>query len=278
MRATIPITMWLWIVTIPALACVANQVQIDIPKPIYRPGEHVIAVIRAPGEVGIENDIEQRSFTATIGGIRQVDLGPIKKPGLYVIRVVSGSHATAAVLFAYSEGEHIVLKVSTWTTDSPLPLRAELIDRFSRAITQERLLACAKKALIRWLPANVSTLGTTTTVCMVCVVPGGQVACPACVSSAGDNVVDLSLEILTELVNSMEQDRIFSAQEAKELRAVIGLLHTGRAALAIMSAGSNLERVVEGVNYTVQTLVENEAATLVVGNVAGQVNKTIDHL
>ncbi|MCS7304159.1 MAG: hypothetical protein NZ602_03505 [Thermoguttaceae bacterium] len=261
---------WVWLSQMVEGVCGAGPVEIRIPKTLYRPGEHVVALIKAPGQVGIENDIGQQSFTAQIGGTREVDLGPINKPGLYTVRVVSGTEATAAVLFAYPDGAQMRLEISTWSTDRPVPAPQELMERFVRAMSRERVKACAQRALKRWLPANVASVGGTSLYCMVCVVPGGQFACSACVSSAGANMVDLSLEILTELVNNMEQDRLFSPQEAKAIRAVV---HSGRGAFAILSAGGKLERFVEGANFAVQTVVEEEAATLVVGNLAGQVNK-----
>ena len=249
----------------------AGEIELRVPKTTYRAGERVLAVIKAPGKVGIESDIAQQSFEAQIGGSKEVDLGPIRRPGLYNVRIVSGQQATMVMVFAYAEGSQLRLEASTWATGKVLPLSKETLDRFTKGITRERLSDCARMALLRWLPANVSSVGGTATFCMVCVVPGSQMACPACVSSAGGNVVDLGLEVLTELTTSMEKAGILLPEEAKLIR---GVIHSGRGAVSILNAGGKLERVVEGVNFAVQTVVEEGNVTLVVGNVAGEVNKT----
>lgn len=267
-RATGP----LWVLAMPALVVAAGQVEIQVNKTVYRPGEHVLAVVTAPGTVGIQNDLQQRSYSEAIGGRKEVDFGAIPRPGLYTIRVVSGQQATGIVLFAYRDGELLRVETSTWRTDRALPLSPATLDRFRKGITRERLSAGVRKAWRRWLPANAASVLGTAQVCMVCMVPGAQTtACPACVSSAGGNLVDLGLDVLTELTTSMERDRILSPDEAK---AIQGIIHYGGGAASILNAGGKLERVMEGVNFAVQTVVEEGDVTLVVGNIAGEVNKT----
>jgi hypothetical protein len=68
----------------------------------------------------------------------------------------------------------------------------------------------------------------------------------------------------------MERDKVLSTEEAKIIRRVI---QYGSGGFAILSAGGKLERTLEGVKFAAETVIDNDAATVVVGNGADQVSK-----
>ncbi len=95
-------------------------------------------------------------------------------------------------------------------------------------------------------------------------------ACGACVSSIGSNVVDLSVTVMTELVDIMRKDKILNEDESKSLRTIVTTIKGGT---AIINASDKLAKAMEAVKYVSEITIEHNGIKAVIGNSADQVNK-----
>ncbi|WP_337174667.1 hypothetical protein [Paludisphaera sp.] len=251
----------------------ADAVKIVIPERAYQVGEKVTAEITGSGEVVVENDIAAKSQQVKLVGATKVDLGQIREPGLYVVRVGgNGKWAAAAVLAAPGDPKKLTLSVGSDAGKDPSAVPTDLAQRFAGSITEARLKAAALAALKEWLPANVAALGKTTVACWVCVVPTGQFACGVCVGSTTGNVLGLGVEVAVRLVAVLEIDKVITADEAKALKFA---LKAGSGLVTVATGKDLVERALGAVKLATEVTVEHEGVKLVVGNAADQVDKTL---
>lgn len=247
-----------------------DAIGIVFPRLAYRPGDRVSARIQAPGDVVIENDIVQQSVRVSVNGYKEVDLGVIRSPGVYTVRVISGAEAKVAVLLVHPQDGQLNLTVATESLTTPVAVPPGLVERFADGITKVRLRAAVTKSVAPWLVKNISSLGATATFGMVCIVPSGQFACPVAISSAGENVANLTLQVFQTLVTIMESDGVLTIGEADVLRKVAKL---GQGGLGIVFAHGNVARALGSASFAVDVSIDNELATVLVGNAADQASK-----
>lgn len=258
MRSFMRLILWLAPCCAPH-TCWATTIELTQEK--YVLGDRVTAKIRCTGEVTIENDIMATSTTESVSGEREVELGSIKEPGLFAIRVFGADAkvATAAILVMPNDpaGDFCVVASSG---DAPKSLiESKLIEKLLSGTSPERLQKAAKRVFPTWLQQNIVSINTTSAVCVICIVPGGQAACPACASSATGNALDLGFALLEDCVTQMQEAKELTVEQAKNLK----LAFKARGLAKILQSDHRIKKALEGIALAINIIVEEPNAKLV---------------
>src|SRR5262249_15501525 len=148
-----------------------QQLAIRMEEKVYSLKDTVFAVIDAQGTVTLENDFKSASSEMKVDGTKKVELGKIPGPGLFVIRASTASQRASAVLFVSPPSNNNAVQLTVVTGAIKTQSPDQLVGKLIKGMTHERLTAAAKAELKGWLKANVGSLGTTTTLCIVCFCP-----------------------------------------------------------------------------------------------------------
>ncbi|WP_436715105.1 Mbeg1-like protein [Roseiconus lacunae] len=242
-----------------------NNVPAYILEPTLKSGGTIHAVTQPKTNFTIESDLSGISFESKSDDRGRLPLGAVDKPGFYSIRIANKIDVVQFAIAVLPDGDsqfRIVSEVVRLDgkTDG-IQLSPETIEKIFSNTTRERMTRAAKVAMAKWLGENPVSLGTTVVTCTVCVVPGGQAACPVCLESGIANGVDLTLEVFLELVRVLKQDGVLDPDEADTLIAVVTYTN---GALSVVLAPGRIEKLLESVSYVVQTTVETEGVTMVV--------------
>ncbi|HBE72021.1 MAG TPA: hypothetical protein DDW52_28105 [Planctomycetaceae bacterium] len=252
----------------------AQVIDAKIDQQLVSVGDQVTMTLKGQGRIGIENDIAGMSSEIQVSGSKTIDLGRIKAPGLYAVRLYNGKKKPLAFAIAALPREgsaKLDILNRSKQINSSEPLDAEVLKRFWKGATADRIEKAARAALPDWLAANAAGIGTTAVTCTICVVPGGQAACPVCIESAAINTISLSLDIIKKLAEIEAKDGILTKGEAKRLAKV---LQVGQSLGAVLSASGKLDKALELTAAAVEFSVDNFAVKAAVMNGKDEVSKT----
>jgi hypothetical protein len=244
------------LVAVCAVGLSADPITITIEEKTYKSGDTVMATLKAKGSVTLENDFKKLSEVVKVDGMKTVALGKITGSGFYVVRATDGTNSASAVLFVAPTAQKQTYECTVASGAVKPEVTEALMVKFYKGMTRERLIAAAKVAVKDWLKDNIGSLGTTTTLCIVCSVPGGQFACGACASSAGGNTIDLGIEVLRKLIDSMEKDGTLTKAEAGKLRTFVKI---GDGLIALRDIKKTEEKIEKALEF--MKLVIDQAFT-----------------
>ncbi len=251
-----------------------SSLRISVEQRAYKPGDKVFATLEAMGSVTLENDFKAVSQEVKVNGKERVELGAISGPGVFVVKALSGTQKSSAVVFVAPGAEKGTLDFTVCTGPvKPPEVSGRLMEKFVAGMTRDRLVMATKAAVKDWLKDNVASLGTTTTVCLVCFAPGGQFACGACASSGASNTIDLGIEVLKKLVDQIEKDGVITKDEATKLRTLVTLGEGLVAIHDVKQAGTKLEKSLEALKFAVKEAFTEGNVKILIGNGADEAKK-----
>jgi len=253
-----------------------------VPSQQLARGAQVEAQVDVGGRFGVESDLAQASSMQETNAQRMLPIGPVKKAGIFFVRVIAPDKSDTVVCVLVTEAggdrfvaESIAIGGRNPASDSEVP--ATLVERFATAVAKDDYapaVAAAKKVMREWLPRHAVETTGTLTICIL-PVPGAQAMCLARI---GDHLVDLSFEFADALIDEVA----LTAAEKKQLR---WLLQGGRTVVdlrKLVRADRGVQKLIDaaaaGVNITEFVVKErggNDVTVSVVGNnFVGLIDKT----
>lgn len=225
-------------------------------------GERVMAIVDAPGEVGIESEIAGQSFSVPGSGRREVDLGNGRKAnfGFHRVKVTSGAETSLLLIPVLSSVRSI-----------PVPPPAPL-SRSERSAIEKYFAALKAKPghyFDKWPKAkvaaeNVVKASYVGTMGLFCAAEPSKISCLAAASGVADLAMELALGFGEFAAEEMKRESTLTSAEAAAVKSVISSLKAAKTLVELFS-GEIGEKVVAGAELIMIGLDPNDTAKLAIG-------------
>jgi hypothetical protein len=228
-------------------------------------GDTVSVIVGVTGSLGFESDFTQSSFPGTSDGSTPIGVGQIGGPGLYSVRVISGSDSMILGIMAVptaSGAASLALNNQTESPSDTPDANDVAINNFLGALSAGlNILKNAASAIIGpWATENAAALGADVVVCGVAA-SGVTAFGVACFDQSVAIVRDLAVSVLIEAAKEMNMSQPQTLSDT-DTQLVIGVLTGINTFANLSSAKYDLEFVLEALSALTNAVVENDALKL----------------
>lgn len=241
-----------------------QTLSIQLSKGQYAVGDEVEAEIRGKGSMTVESDLSRTSFSVSVDGVRKVDLGRIRKPGFYLVRVVSDTQRDAVAFVALPDQGHkqvTVVPLSFQADErSRLAQDSDLFVTFVKQLDAERMNSALAKSFGAWAAKHANQIGETVVVGGLCV-GGVPVAC----SKGARNSIQLAASLITAVLQQAARDLHEEGKlTADQLRRLDKMLTAGGALKATLNVGDAWERLFVAIEAFTELTAESNGIKTVI--------------
>jgi len=257
----------------------AADIPVKYSKSIFNKNEHVLVDVGAAGTFLVESELNSSSSMVDVTACRQLDIGPVTRPGFFAVHISSGRQHYVALLSVIpfkSQFEIIPLDVNT--TEMMVPeLTPNLFDRLVNGINKDRVMRALHNAAVKFPVESAAAIGSTVAICIVTVGVAttlGIVQPALCLKSGKDLAVSFAQKVTNELIDVLQKDGQLTVSEAKTLKALWVLVDLKK----LLTSPEKLDKIVAALSVLsggVSVTTDNDVAKVGAKSTKDLVKKSI---
>ena len=241
-----------------------QTLSIRLSKGQYAVGDNVEAEIRSRGKVTVESDLSRTSFSVSVDYSRKVDLGRIREPGFYLVRVISGSQRDAVAFVALPDQGHKNVTVVPLSFQSKQRSRlaqdSDLFVTFVKQLDAARLKTALANAFGDWSAKHANQISKTVVVGGLCV-GGVPVACGEGARESIQLGASLIASVLQQAARDLHEEGKLTADQLRRLGKI---LTSGGALIATLDVGDAWERLFVAIEAFIELTAESNGIKTVI--------------